>query len=179
MRLIGLIKRHYGGRPIHARSRLGLLREIKSRSDTEKRRLRFFVTCLFLNKVVPQDNGVMYALQTQRDRLASLERSRNRALFMRLGLVRKGDGKHIHHRNGNPFDNRMSNLEVVNGKQHKAEHRKEHSCAECKCQAFLKFARLRRSRNKSRRRRGRRNKRYTKSERRRSRIREKRATLHQ
>ena len=46
-------------------------------------------------------------------KLAQRQRSKNRALFMELGLVKKGDGSQIHHINGNPFDNAVSNLKVI------------------------------------------------------------------
>ena len=40
-------------------------------------------------------------------------RARNRYKFLRLGLVKAGDGTEIHHVDGNPRNNRMSNLRVV------------------------------------------------------------------
>lgn len=41
--------------------------------------------------------------------------SRNaaRRLLMKKGLVKKGDGKDVAHKNGNPKDNRPKNLAVV------------------------------------------------------------------
>lgn len=44
---------------------------------------------------------------------AQRQRSKNRTLFIELGLVTKGDGSQIHHVNGNPYDNHVSNLVVV------------------------------------------------------------------
>ena len=40
-------------------------------------------------------------------------RNRNRANAVKAGRVRKGDGKHIDHRDGNPRNNSRSNLRVV------------------------------------------------------------------
>lgn len=39
-------------------------------------------------------------------------RNKARRQMVREGRARKGDGKDVHHRNGNPRDNRRSNLRV-------------------------------------------------------------------
>ena len=36
-----------------------------------------------------------------------------RRIMERKGLVKKGDGKDVHHKNGNPRDNRTGNLAVT------------------------------------------------------------------
>ena len=42
-------------------------------------------------------------------------RNRNRRRAERGGVVRKGDGKHIDHRDGNEWNNSSSNLRVTSG----------------------------------------------------------------
>ena len=46
-----------------------------------------------------------------------------RRLFMRKGLVTKGDGKDIDHKNGNPRDNSPGNLQVMDRKRNRGEKR--------------------------------------------------------
>jgi len=40
-------------------------------------------------------------------------RNRARRMLMREGIVRKGDGKDVNHKNGNALDNRRHNLEPM------------------------------------------------------------------
>lgn len=46
-------------------------------------------------------------------------RNKNRRSALRKGLVKKGDEKHIDHKNGNPRDNRKSNLRVISAKRNR------------------------------------------------------------
>lgn len=41
------------------------------------------------------------------------QRNRVRRLMERLGKVTKGDGKDVHHKDGNPMNHKKSNLKVV------------------------------------------------------------------
>ena len=47
----------------------------------------------------------------QRKRRA--QRNRVRRMMERLGKVKKGDGKDVHHKDGNPMNANKSNLKVV------------------------------------------------------------------
>ena len=51
--------------------------------------------------------------------------SRNsaRSALTKAGVVRKGDGKDVNHRNGNPRDNRKSNLTVSSQKNNRSFRR--------------------------------------------------------
>ena len=49
-------------------------------------------------------------------------RNKVRRQLTREGKVRKGDGKDIDHKNGNPRDNRMSNLRIVHRSVNRAKH---------------------------------------------------------
>ncbi len=107
-------------------------------SDPNKTMLRRMLACLDMHNIVEQDNKLTYALWTTHDRKANRIRSKNRRTFEKLGIVKKGDGKHIHHVNGNVFDNRRRNLRVVDGKKHKRAHANANVVANLTCKAFLK-----------------------------------------
>jgi len=46
-------------------------------------------------------------------------RNKNRREAVRQGRVRKGDGKHIDHKDGNPKNNMKRNLRVVSAKKNR------------------------------------------------------------
>ena len=46
-------------------------------------------------------------------------RNKNRKIFQTGGKVRKGDGKHIDHKDGNPRNNGSQNLRVVSARRHR------------------------------------------------------------
>ena len=48
---------------------------------------------------------------TQRKNRSS--RNKARRILLKLGRVKKGDGKDVDHKNGNPKDNRLKNLRVM------------------------------------------------------------------
>lgn len=64
---------------------------------------------------MPRNYGSEYkkyqSSSKQKKRRASRNTARNRMIA--AGKVKRGDGKDVAHRNGNPMDNRRSNLKVV------------------------------------------------------------------
>ena len=40
-------------------------------------------------------------------------RNKARRLLMKLGKAKKGDGKDVHHKDGNPMNNKKSNLKLL------------------------------------------------------------------
>lgn len=49
-------------------------------------------------------------------------RNKMRRLMIKKGAVSKGDHKDVDHKNGNPKDNRMSNLRIVHRSVNRAKH---------------------------------------------------------
>ncbi len=54
-------------------------------------------------------------------------RNKARALMEKKGLVRKGDGLHVDHKNDNPLDNRVANLRAVPAKTNLQKKKKKKS----------------------------------------------------
>jgi hypothetical protein len=72
---------------------------------------------------MPRDYKAEYAkfhssTASKKDRAS---RNKVRRAAERDGLVRKGDGKDIDHKNGNPRDNRRSNLRVTSRSANRAK----------------------------------------------------------
>lgn len=105
--------------------------------DNDKVFMRRMLACLDMNKIVRQDYKLTYALWTKADREHNLIRQKNRRKFIKLGLVKRGDGTHVHHKDGNVRNNKMSNLQVVNGKLHKRAHAKSNHVANATCKLFV------------------------------------------
>lgn len=133
--LIYLIKNFYGGTRITARTENGLVRQVENFNDKEKRRFRFFCTCLFLNKIVKQNYNIIRAYTTELEKKQNRSRSALRARYVREGKVKRHDGTHLHHKDGNPLNNKDSNIIILNGSKHKRHHR--HLEADRNCHAAL------------------------------------------
>ena len=82
-----------------------------------------------LNLKMPRDYAKEY--ETYHGKLEQIKRrdARNkaRALMEKKGLVRKGDGLHVDHKNNNPLDNRPSNLRAVAAKTNLQKKKKKKS----------------------------------------------------
>tara|TARA_R100000081_G_C4656085_1_gene85203 strand:- start:1 stop:207 length:207 start_codon:yes stop_codon:yes gene_type:complete len=48
-------------------------------------------------------------------------RNKNRRAATRAGRVKKGDGKHIDHKDGNPKNNSKKNLRVIKAKRNRVK----------------------------------------------------------
>lgn len=74
--------------------------------------------------------GRWEATTEQKKRRAGRNKARRAAL--KSGAVKKGDNKEVHHKNGNPRDNRKGNVRVISksanrsmgGKTHKGKKKK-------------------------------------------------------
>ena len=125
--------------PPRAATHARLLQWARALPDKDKVMVRRMLTCLNLHNYIKKDNKLTYALWTKRDRDGSRIRSRNRRIFLKLGLVKKHDGSHIHHIDGNIYNNHRSNLQVVNGRAHKHAHNSH--VADAVCARFLRHLR--------------------------------------
>lgn len=64
-----------------------------------------------------------YAREPKKRRDARCARNRARYKLEQDGRVRKGDGKHVHHKDGDPQNNGDSNLGVRDGSSHVSKHK--------------------------------------------------------
>ena len=81
--------------------------------------------------VLKRDNKLVHILYNSTDkRKAELAvRRKVRYRLEKLGLVSKGDGKQIHHKDGNPFNNHWTNLVILDEEKHRCVHQLgEHNC---------------------------------------------------
>ena len=49
-------------------------------------------------------------------------RNKNRRTALKNGTVKKGDKKHIDHKDGNPLNNKRSNLQVISRHANRSKH---------------------------------------------------------
>lgn len=71
---------------------------------------------------MPRDYKKEYARYHAKPEQKKNRASRNaaRAMAVKAGVARKGDGKDVDHKNGNPKDNRKSNLRVTTKKANRS-----------------------------------------------------------
>ncbi len=79
------------------------------------------------NPKMPRDNAKEYRTYHGKPEQIKRRDARNeaRALMEKWGLVRKGDGLHVDHKNNNPLDNRPSNLRAVAAKTNLQKKKKK------------------------------------------------------
>ena len=50
---------------------------------------------------------------TEKQKKRRAMRNKARRTFMKSGRIKKGDGKDVHHKDGNPMNNLLSNLRIT------------------------------------------------------------------
>ena len=68
-----------------------------------------------------KEEAKYHATPAQKKRRAGRNKARRAALA--LGAVRKGDKKDVHHKDGNPKNNKSSNVAVVSQKKNRGVYR--------------------------------------------------------
>lgn len=119
------------GRAIHKGNipaRAGFADTLMGYSDAKKLRIFALYTEAQESGQIKKNYRLIYVLfnSTKKQRNKNKLRTRNRRLFESLGLVTKGDGKEIHHLDGNVLNNHRRNLKVISGCSHRRLH--GHSC---------------------------------------------------
>lgn len=61
---------------------------------------------------------------TPKQKKRRAQRNAARRKMMRMGKVRKGDGRDVHHKSRNTRDNRASNLSAISKHKNRSFHRK-------------------------------------------------------
>ena len=64
-----------------------------------------------------------YAIEPKSRRKERANRNLARRIMMRKGKVKKGDGKDVHHKDGNALNNKKKNLKVVSKKKNRGSLR--------------------------------------------------------
>lgn len=97
-----------------------LIDRMKAASESEKIKMLRKYQLAVRNKKIDRNYPVEHALYNTRptQKIHKKLRRENRRYFTKKGKVKPGDGKEIHHKDGNPMNNRLSNLQVVTRKQH-------------------------------------------------------------
>jgi hypothetical protein len=99
---------------------------LKYRDSKKDKIYKLYITALQA-QVITQCYHIEYAVYGStaiRKKITAI-RAKNRANFIRMGLVKRGDKTEIHHKDGNSMNNKRSNLMVVTKCQHKKLHGKK------------------------------------------------------
>lgn len=96
------------------------------RTMKEARLFRFYLRCRrMFPHLCPVNKKLEYRLYYRFRTHETRSRQLARQKLERLGLVRKGDGAQVHHIDGDPMNNSLSNLRVVTHCQHRKIENKE------------------------------------------------------
>jgi len=74
----------------------------------------------YVNKPRPYKKEYDQYHGTEEQKTNRAQRNAARAKLLRSGAVKKGDGKDVDHKNGNPRDNRLKNLRVMSKSRNRA-----------------------------------------------------------
>jgi hypothetical protein len=102
----------------------GFSRFLKGLTDEQKAPLFSVYKDAVISGTIAHEYDVVYALygSTKKQKRLTKLRAKNRQVYTKLGLVKRGDKKEIHHIDGNPNNNKTQNLKVVSQCEHKKLH---------------------------------------------------------